>query len=167
MLKFSFLRFRDSGLVSGLKVGDPAPRIILKTDEARDFDLQLREGNWTVLYFYPRAETPGCTKQACAFRDGIEQIRILGGELYGISADDVKALQKFKAKHRLNFTLLADPHLDAISKYGTKMPVLRMSKRWTFIVDGGLRIRAIERDVDPVLDASRVAEKIKELQKQS
>jgi peroxiredoxin Q/BCP len=147
------LGFLGSGLGSDLKVGDPAPGISLKTDEGTDFDLQSRKGQWTVLYFYPKAETPGCTKQACAFRDGI--------------SDGLEALKKFKANHNLNFTLLADPGLDAIKRYGTKMPLLSMSKRWTFIIDPDLRIRAIEKDVDPVLDAKRVAEMLKVLQKRT
>jgi peroxiredoxin Q/BCP len=158
------LGFFRSGLGSDLKVGDTAPGINLKTDEGTDFDLQSRKGQWTVLYFYPKAETPGCTKQACAFRDSISQIRMLGAELFGVSSDGLDALKKFKANHKLNFTLLADPGLDAIKRYGTKMPLLRMSKRWTFIVDPDLRIRAIEKDVDPVLDAKRVAGMLKELQ---
>ena len=161
------LGFLGSGLGSDLKVGDPAPGINLKTDEGTDFDLQSRKGQWTVLYFYPKAETPGCTKQACAFRDSISQIRMLGAELFGVSADSVRALKKFKTNHNLNFTLLADPELDAIKRYGSKMPVLRMSRRWTFIIDPDLRIRAIEKDVDPVLDAKLVAERLKELKKQT
>ena len=162
------LGFLGTGLGSSdLRVGDPAPGINLKTDEGTDFDLHSRQGQWTVLYFYPRAETPGCTKQACAFRDGISQIRGLGAELFGVSADSVEALKKFKANHNLNFTLLADPGLDAIKRCGTKMPVLSMSRRWTFIIDPDLRIRAIEKDVDPVLDAKRVAEILKELKKRT
>ena len=161
------LGFFGSGLGSDLKVGDPAPRINLKTDEGTDFDLHSRKGRWTVLYFYPKAETPGCTKQACAFRDSISQIRMFGAELFGVSSDGLEALKKFKANHNLNFTLLADPGLDAIKRYGTKLPLLRMSKRWTFIIDPDLRIRAIEKDVDPVLDAKRVAEMLKELKKRT
>jgi thioredoxin-dependent peroxiredoxin len=161
------LGFLGSGLGADLKVGDPAPGITLKTDDGRDFDLHSRKGQWTVLYFYPKAETPGCTKQACAFRDSISQIRMLGGELFGVNSDGLEALKKFKANHNLNFTLLADPGLDAIKRYGAKMPLLRMSKRWTFIIDPDLRIRAIEKDVDPVLDAKRVAEMLKELKKRT
>ena len=163
MMMALLLGFRGSGLASDLKVGDPAPGFKLQTDEGANFDLQLRKGKWTVLYFYPKADTPGCTKQACAFRDSILEIRKLGADIFGVSADGVEALKKFKTNHKLNFTLLADPGLDAIKAYGTKMPVMSMSKRWTFIVGPDLRIRSIEKDVDPVLDARRVAEKIKEL----
>jgi peroxiredoxin Q/BCP len=147
-----------------LKVGDLAPTINLKTDEGKDFALSKRNGQWTVLYFYPKAGTPGCTKQACAFRDNISQIRALGAEIFGVSSDGVEALRKFKEEHNLNFTLLADPELDAIRLYGTKLPAVNYSKRWTFIIDPDLKIRAIEKEVDPVLDARRVAALLKKLQ---
>jgi thioredoxin-dependent peroxiredoxin len=163
-MALTLLGFWRSGLASELKPGDPAPGFKLKTDSGVDFDLQMRKGQWTVLYFYPKADTPGCTKQACAFRDNISQIRKLGAEIYGVSADDVEAVKNFKKKHGLNFVLLADPKLEAINAYGTKMPVMSMSKRWTFIVDPELRIRAIEKDVDPVLDAERTAAMLKDLQ---
>jgi peroxiredoxin Q/BCP len=163
MMAAMILGILGQGLASDLKAGDPAPGISLKTDEGKDFNLKDRTGQWTVLYFYPKAGTPGCTKQACAFRDGISQIRMLGAELFGVSSDGVEALKKFKANHSLSFTLLADPGLDVIRRYGTKMPLLSMSKRWTFIIDPDLKIRAIEKDVDPVLDATRVTEMLKEL----
>lgn len=156
-----------TGRASDLKAGDPAPVFRLKTDEGKDFDLDTRKGLWTVLYFYPKAETPGCTKQACAFRDGIAQIRAQRADVFGVSADGVEALKKFKENHNLNFTLLADPELAAIDLYGTKLPLLGMSRRWTFIIGPDLKIRSIEKDVDPVLDAQQVTETLKELKKQS
>lgn len=70
---------------SELKVGDAAPEVKLQTDEGKPFDLAQRKGQWTVLYFYPKAETPGCTKQACAFRDSISKIHELKAEVYGVS----------------------------------------------------------------------------------
>jgi peroxiredoxin Q/BCP len=164
MIAGLLLGFWGSGEAAELKVGDPAPELKLKTDAGAEFDLRSRKGRWTVLYFYPKADTPGCTKQACAFRDNIDQIRKLDAEIFGISADAVEAVREFRKKHSLNFTLLADPDLKAINAYGTKMPLLNMSKRWTFIIDPDLRIRSIEKDVDPVLDAKRVAEALKSLQ---
>jgi peroxiredoxin Q/BCP len=161
------LGFGIVGMASDLKLGDQAPALKLKTDQGAIFDLQSRKGQWTVIYFYPKADTPGCTKQACAFRDNIAKIRALRAEIFGVSADDVEALQKFRKNHNLNFVLLADPGLDAISAYGTKMAVVNMSKRWTFIIDPDLKIRSIDKDVDPVLDAKRVAETLQKLQKQS
>lgn len=153
--------FASQGVMGAeVKVGDTAPVFSATTHEGATFDLASRKGNWTVLFFYPKADTPGCTKQACAFRDNIKKIRSLGGEVFGISADTVAEQAAFHKKHQLNFTLLADPDSKIVSLYGTKMPVVKMSKRWTFILDPELKVRAIDKDVDPILDADKVAKKI-------
>lgn len=167
MVGVVLLGFWSSVIAADLKPGDPAPGVKLKTDSGAAFDLTARKGQWTVLYFYPKADTPGCTKQACAFRDNISQIRKLGAEIYGVSADSVEAVRNFKQKHSLNFVLLADPKLEAIGAYGTKMGTMDMSRRWTFVIGPDLRIRAIEKDVDPVMDAARTAAKLEELQAKS
>ncbi|MBC7371215.1 MAG: peroxiredoxin, partial [Bdellovibrionaceae bacterium] len=78
-----------SGAMAELKVNEAAPVFTAKTQENKDFDLNSRKGKWTVLYFYPKAGTPGCTKQACAFRDNIKKIRAQGADVVGISADTV------------------------------------------------------------------------------
>jgi peroxiredoxin Q/BCP len=148
-----------------LNVSDPAPPFKVKDYNGKEFSLDSRKGKWTVLYFYPKAGTPGCTKQACAFRDGIKKIRDLGAEVYGISTDTVAEQAKFHVDQHLNFPLLADPDARVVEQYGSKITGLSMSKRWTFIIGPKLIIRDIERDVDPVLDATKVAAKIAELQK--
>lgn len=147
-----------------LKLNTPAPPFKTKTHAGDDFDLQSRKGKWTVLYFYPKADTPGCTKQACAFRDSIAKIRELNADVFGISADTVEDQAAFHKKHRLNFILLADKNADIINAYGTQMPVVKLSKRWTFVLDPELKVRAIEKNVDPVKDADRVANIIRGLQ---
>lgn len=146
-----------------VKLGEAAPVFSAKTHEAKDFDLASRKGQWTVLYFYPKADTPGCTKQACTLRDNIEKIRAQGADVFGISADTIESQAAFHKKHRLNFTLLADPDDKVIEMYGAKMPVLKMSKRWTFIIDPELKVRKIIKDVDPVKDSQKTADQIAEL----
>lgn len=146
-----------------LKPGDPAPPFTAKTQDGTDFSLESRKGQWTVLFFYPKAGTPGCTKQACAFRDSIKVIRAEGAEVYGISTDDVEAQAAFHKEHHLAFPLLADPEGAVTELYGAKMPLLTMSKRWTFIIDPTLTIRHVEHDVDPAQDAQRVAGEIAKL----
>jgi len=161
----SALLFANSAQAAELKLKDPAPLFSAKTHEGKDFDLSSRKGQWTVLYFYPKAGTPGCTKQACAFRDNIEKIRAQGAEVYGISADSVAAQSGFHKDQHLNFTLLADPENKVITQYGTKMPMVSMSKRWTFIIDPELKIQVIAKDVDPVVDSEKIASQIAELKK--
>jgi peroxiredoxin Q/BCP len=146
-----------------LKPGDAAPLFTAKTQNGEVFDLAARKGQWTVLFFYPKAGTPGCTKQVCAFRDSVKTIRAEGADVFGISADTVEAQAAFHKEHQLAFTLLADPDGKVIEAYGTKMPRAPMSKRWTFIIDPELTIRQVQHDVDPALDAQRVAAEIARL----
>ena len=150
-----------------LKVGDAAPDFKIQTQAGKSFELSSRKGTWTILYFYPKAETPGCTKQACSFRDDIEKIRKLGADVYGISTDTVEAQAQFHAHHKLNFELLADSDGKVTELFGAKMPMLNMSKRWTFIIDPELKIQAIDRDVDPTLDPKKTATTISNLQEKS
>jgi peroxiredoxin Q/BCP len=148
-----------------LKVGQTAPDFQLTAQDGSEVNLASRKGvGWTVLYFYPKAGTPGCTAQACAFRDAIQAIRKQNAEVYGISTDEIKALQAFHQQHKLSFTLLSDPEAKVTSAYGVKMPVLTMAKRWTFILDPDLVIRQIDDDVDPALDAVKVSVRLKQLQ---
>lgn len=146
-----------------VSVGNPAPQFKLQTMDGKVFELSSRKGTWTVLYFYPKAETPGCTKQACAFRDNIKKIRAQGADVFGVSVNSVKDQADFHKNHHLNFTLLADEKAEITKLYGSKMPVLNMSKRWTFIIDPNLIIRFVDKDVDPVKDAEKVAETIAKL----
>jgi len=116
---------------------------------------------WTVLFFYPKAGTPGCTKQVCAFRDSIKVIQKEGGTVYGISMDSVEAQKKFHKDHSLKFDLLSDESGKIVDQYGGRG--MMYAKRDTFIVDDQLRIRKHMKDVDPTLDAQNVAKAIKEL----
>lgn len=148
-----------------IKLGQDVPRFEVKNQKGATFSMASRKGKWTVLYFYPKAGTPGCTKQACAFRDSIKPIRKLGAEVYGISTDSVKAQADFHKEHELIFDLLSDEDGKVTKQFGAKMAVFNISKRWTFIIDPKLKIVSIDRDVDPMLDAKHVTKKLKELMK--
>ena len=145
-------------------LGKSAPTFTAKNQEGVDFDLKSRMGQgYTVLFFYPKAGTPGCTKQACAFRDAVKVIRDKGGMVYGISADDVAAQKKFHDEHKMTFDLLSDADATIIKSYQVKMPMLSMAKRQTFILDDKLIVRKHFEDVDPAMDAKNVAKAIDEL----
>jgi peroxiredoxin Q/BCP len=147
-----------------LKTGQLAPDFELTAQDGSHFSLSSRKNQaWTVLYFYPKAGTPGCTAQACAFRDAIQLIRQQNADIFGISTDTVKELLNFHQQHKLGFTLLSDPDAITTEAYGVKVPLINMAKRWTFIIDPDLVIRQIDDDVDPALDAGRVAESLKRL----
>jgi peroxiredoxin Q/BCP len=101
-----------------LKAGDKAPDIRLRTDSGEEFKLSQMKGKRVVLYFYPRADTPGCTTEACEFRDGIQAFAKKGAAVVGISPDKPAAQAKFKQKYELPFTLLADEEKAAAQAYG-------------------------------------------------
>lgn len=144
-----------------LTAGDPAPHFTTQNHEGKAFDLNSRKGHWTVLYFYPKSGTPGCTKEACGFRDNINKIRALGADVFGISVNTSADQAKFHRDEKLNFTLLADADAKITEAYGTKMESREMSKRWTFIIDPKLIIRDVGKDVDPVLNSKQVIDKLK------
>src|SRR6267142_1917805 len=91
-----------------LKVGDKAPDFNVSTDAGQKVKLSDFKGKKIVLYFYPKDDTPGCTKEACAFRDGFDEIKDRGAVVLGVSTDSVDSHKKFKSKFELNFPLLAD-----------------------------------------------------------
>ncbi len=146
-----------------LKVGDLAPLFKVQTDEGKEFDLNSQKGRWTILYFFPKAGTPGCTKQAISFRDEFATLKSLGVHVYGISTDSVKSQANFKKEHHLNFTMLSDPAATVVNLYGLKQPFLNISKRWSFIIGPDLRIRFIENEVDVENDAKNLIKKMSEI----
>ncbi len=101
-----------------LQPGDPAPDIKLHTDSGEEFRLSSLRGKRVVLYFYPKADTPGCTTEACEFRDDIKNFANKGVAVVGISPDKPAAQAKFKQKYDLPFTLLADEEKAAAQAYG-------------------------------------------------
>jgi peroxiredoxin Q/BCP len=149
---------------AALKVGDKAFDFNLKNQEGKSVALSTRQDKWTVLYFYPKASTPGCTKQACAFRDNIKLIRAAGAEVYGVSADAVDKLKTFHNEHKLTFDLLSDLDASVIAGYDVKMPMINMGKRITFIIGPDLHIKYVALDVDPSLDAQVMIDELSKLQ---
>ncbi len=131
------------------KEGDPAPAISLDTDSGEHFQLSsLRDKN-VVLYFYPKADTPGCTKEACEFRDTSQKFTHANTVIVGISPDQSSAQAKFKSKFDLPFTLLADPEHKAAEAYGVWKEKSMYGKKYmgiertTFLIDPQGKIRKI------------------------
>lgn len=100
-----------------LSVGTKAPTFTLKDQNGRAHKLSDYRGKWLVIYFYPKDNTPGCTKEACSFRDSIDVIRNTGAEVIGISKDTITSHAKFADRYNLPFPILADPQTSTIKKY--------------------------------------------------
>ncbi|HTM64287.1 MAG TPA: thioredoxin-dependent thiol peroxidase [Gammaproteobacteria bacterium] len=136
-----------------LKVGDSAPDFTLLSDQEEKVSLKSLRGKKVVLYFYPKDNTPGCTREACDFRDQYPKFEKLGVEVFGISKDSVKTHTKFKDKHELPFTLLVDDNADVCEAYGVINKKSMFGKtflgitRSTFLIDEKGKIEAIWRKV--------------------
>ena len=107
-----------STVTGGLKVGSRAPAFSLPNEQGRVVKLSELQGKKVVLFFYPKDDTPGCTKEACSFRDGLQAIRKKGAVVLGVSADSVASHQKFSQKFDFNFPLLSDESKAMIQAYG-------------------------------------------------
>lgn len=101
-----------------LKAGFKAPEFKVLTDEEKEVSLSDFRGKKIVLYFYPKDNTPGCTRESCSFRDGLSQIKRKGAIVLGVSPDSVKSHQKFKTDQNLNFPLLSDSDKKLVQSYG-------------------------------------------------
>jgi peroxiredoxin Q/BCP len=101
-----------------LTKNQPAPDFTLQGDDGKKHTLSQHVGETVVLYFYPKDDTPGCTTEACDFRDNMARLNSLSVTVYGISKDSIDSHEKFSAKHGLNFALLSDPNLEVHAAYG-------------------------------------------------
>ena len=147
-----------------LNIGDKAPGFTLKDKDGADVSLSDFAGKKVVLYFYPKDNTSGCTKQACAFAGAYGQFRKKGAVVIGVSRDSVASHTKFAEKYSLPFILLSDPELEVIKAYGVWQEKKNYGKvsmgvvRTTFIIDGAGNISHIMPKVKPDTNAAEVLE---------
>ncbi|HUP02884.1 MAG TPA: thioredoxin-dependent thiol peroxidase [Bryobacteraceae bacterium] len=147
-----------------LQAGDKAPEIRLLTDTGEKFKLSDLKGQRVVLYFYPRADTPGCTTEACEFRDSIQAFARKGAAVVGVSPDTPEAQAKFKKKYNLPFTLLADEEKAAAEAYGVWREKNMYGKksmgivRSTFLIGADGKIEKIYSHVKAAGHAPKVLE---------
>ncbi|MFO7581732.1 peroxiredoxin [Guyparkeria sp.] len=134
-----------------LAVGDSAPAFALPDQDGETRRLEDYRGQWLVLYFYPKDDTPGCTTEACSFRDNINRLIAQDAAVLGVSMDSVESHAAFAREYELPFPLLADPEGDVVERYGalSDFMVVKFAKRQTFIIDPEGRIARIYRKVNP------------------
>jgi peroxiredoxin Q/BCP len=135
----------------GPYVGKPAPEFELADQQGQLHSHEDYRDQWVVLYFYPKDETPGCTTEACEFRDDIFAYRKLNAQILGVSLDDVESHRKFAENHGLPFPLLADTEGSTADAYGvkTKMMGWTVAKRQTFLIDPDGNVARHYEKVDP------------------
>jgi peroxiredoxin Q/BCP len=143
----------------------PAPGFELRDQDGKLHSLEDYRDSWVVLYFYPKDATPGCTTEACEFRDNIFAFDRLGCQVLGVSMDDEASHKAFAEKHGLPFPLLADTEGLAAAAYGVKTRLFGMTlaKRQTFLIDPSGRIARHYKDVDPETHSRQVLEDLEAL----
>ena len=150
-----------------LEIGMKAPDFTLKNKEGKEVSLSDYLGKRVVLYFYPKDNTSGCTKQACAFANAYSEFSTLNTEVIGISKDSVNSHMNFAEKYNLPFVLLSDPKLEAITAYGVWQEKKMCGKvgmgvvRTTFIIDENGNIEKIMPKVKPDTNAAEIIQYLK------
>ena len=145
-----------------VKEGDRAPDFEGPSAEGKILGLKDFVGKNVVLYFYPKDDTPGCTKEACSFRDNLQPIRSLGAEIVGVSVDSVDSHKKFSTKFGLTFPLISDKEKRIAKAYGV-LRVTGSTNRVTFIIDKNGKIAKIFPKVDVSKHTEEVVAAIKEI----
>ena len=151
------------------KLGERAPEFTLMGHDGRSVSLADLRGRPVVLYFYPRDDTPGCTKEACGFRDTWSEVEKTGAAVFGVSPDSVASHEKFRTKYRLPFTLLSDPDHAVAEAYGAWGEKSMYGKRYqgilrtTFLIDEAGIVRRVFENVRPAGHADDVLAAVQKL----
>ena len=147
--------------------GAAAPDFRLEDQHGKWHTLADHKDHWTVLYFYPKDFTPGCTKEVCTFRDDVIALRRAGAEVLGVSLDDVKSHAEFAEKYHVPFPLLSDSKQETAKAYGVLTSKMGMTyaKRETFLITPDGKIARHYKDVDPEKNSKQVLADLVELRK--
>jgi peroxiredoxin Q/BCP len=150
-----------------LHVGEAAPSFSLPDQDGVVRKLEDFRGQWVVLYFYPKDDTPGCTEQACKFRDDLAHLGALGAQVVGVSVDTSASHAEFAKKYSLPFPLLADEKGEVADRYGslTNWGVMKLAKRNTFLIDPDGKIAKIYLKASTSRNSIEVIEDLKRLTK--
>lgn len=147
------------------KPGDEAPAFSLPDANLKTHQLADYAGKWLVLYFYPKNDTPGCTKEACAFRDDLFQLEKLDAKVVGVSVDDSDSHAKFAKKYNLPFPLLSDKDGKVADSYGalTNLGLIKIAKRYTYLIDPSGKIAKVYLSVDTSRHSQEIIDDLKKL----
>jgi peroxiredoxin Q/BCP len=146
-----------------LAPGSPAPPFALPNQRGRVVGTAELAGGWWLLYFYPKDQTPGCTREACAFRDRADDLASARVRVVGVSRDGIDAHRAFAERHGLGFDLLADVDGAVTAAYGARSALPGVARRVSYLVDPAGRIRKVYSEVSPARHAAQVAADAREL----
>ena len=149
-----------------IKVGSKAPNFKLSDQNSIQHQLSDYEGSWVILYFYPKDDTPGCTTQACDFRDAVKRIIASKSNVFGVSLDSVESHKRFADKNNLPFSLLSDESGEVSEAYDSlnNFMSFKSAKRNTFIIDPDGKVAKIYLSVKPSTHSQMVLNDLNQLQ---
>ncbi len=169
-----FMRMLSAALITfslpvtagaGPEIGEAAPDFRLQDQDGKWHSLEQYRGKWVALYFYPKDDTPGCTKEACAFRDNIFAFDEIGATIIGVSLDDTASHKEFAEKYSLPFTILSDADGSTAEAYGVlkSMGTFRFAERQSFIIDPDGTVRKHYPKVDAEKHSEEVLADLKQI----
>lgn len=157
--------------MSTFKVNSKAPQFNLTDQDGKTHALKDYFGQWVLLYFYPKDDTPGCTTEACSLRDNLPKFKKLKVQIFGVSVDSVKSHRKFADKFELPFTLLSDENKELVKAYGVWQKKKFMGREYmgtmreSFLINPQGKIAKVYKEVKPAEHVDQVLADLKELQK--
>ncbi len=166
----SLLTILSLGLISPAmaapNIGETAPEFTLVDQHNQSISLSDYKDKWVVLYFYPKDDTPGCTTEACSFRDNINKLIEKQAVILGVSVDSVDSHEEFAKKYKLPFSLLADTQGEVAKKYGAllDMKFFKWASRHSFIIDPNGKIAKRYLNVDPQTHVKEILDDLKAFQ---
>ncbi len=165
----AILFYKNAYMAEPPSVGMAAPAFSLQDAKGITRQLADYQGQWVVVYFYPKDDTPGCTKEACQLRDHHTQFEQSGVQVLGISLDDAGSHAEFSQKYQLTFPLLSDPDGVVAAQYGAlwHLGVTKLARRYTFLIDPNGKIAKRYLNVEPSQHASELLQDIKTLSVES
>ena len=166
LLTIAMVGYRNFNKTVALPViGNNAPDFSLPDAHGEVHQLADYSKQWLVLYFYPKDDTPGCTKEACHFRDDLAQLEKLGAKVVGVSIDDGQSHMAFAKKYSLPFPLLSDKDGKVAKSYGalTNLGIVKMAKRYTFLIDPQGHIAKVYLSVDTSRHSQEIIDDLKKL----
>lgn len=169
VLLISILGYRNyASATSTLTIDEDAPNFTLNDAKGNPHTLMDYRGKYLVLYFYPKDDTPTCTKEACHFRDNTPELEKLGAKVIGISVDSSESHEKFTEKYHLPFPLLADTDGKVAESYNalSNFLVIKIAKRHTFLIDPNGKVKKIYTNVNVASHSQQIIDDLKAIQNQ-
>lgn len=167
VLLIAFFGYRNISMAATTPtIGNQAPNFNLPDAKGEMLSLASLRGSWVVLYFYPKDDTPGCTKEACSFRDDLHKLEKLGAKVVGVSVDSGNSHSEFAKKYNLPFPLLSDQDGAVANQYGalTNFVVIKIAKRYTFLISPDGLLQKVYLSVDTSRHSQQIIDDLTAIQ---